>query len=513
MSSGIPLGLQPLSDINPTPGFISQAVIAETDKYGFGADRDFSSILSGTKPDAAYKIRDTTMAADRGFHPVQLLMSDIGIMDEGENIPIPYYTGDASDTKDASGPTTIGGSAMVAASGDGDELLLANLTQALNPTHNKRTGEGVGSGTVGNKVDLVAEVDLETTSTPTSHTVVSSVTIDNPTRVRIEFTTAARVTAGQVGLIEITGTCLDGSGKTDKYEDVTEQFTITTDGDVRPTDVNSQVFFKTVTAVKSSNFKAGKFKVTVQDTAEVVKFNGQDNKLTRFWVIEIAKGIFLNLYTGVITTGMSFDFDRGSPIVYDVGFTGRSAFLNEDINGRKGAAAKKLGPATAANSPRLQIATTEVLTGWQCELRLNGVPAAITAATFNMQQNLTPTGAISGERPEAVKPVRSVRNSTIDMTVIYAPENDFARLFRNNITMRAELIIKHAPYGGFPWRKAFIFPQAQVNANVDAEAGEGLMTQDIGIKAFTSGIGLATPDDVEIICDYSKYHPVLPIAA
>ena len=517
----IPLNLSPLEDLDPTVGFVSQMIIAEADTYadqaGFtgiatGAGHDFASILgtpsaAGIAPvgvrnvDPGAIAANTLYSANRGFHPVQPLSTDLNLMDEGENIPIPYYTGDAGDTKDASGPTTLGGNIRFPASGDGTELVFANLMQSLAPTHVARTAPGIGAGAIPAAITTVSSTALGTTSSFTSHTVVATVHA-SPASATIAFSTATRVAAGTVAMIEVTGTALDGSGSVDSYTEVTEQFMVPASGSAAPPNIITDVRWKTITAVRSLGFMAGDITVTTRDTAEVVTFEAQDNRLRRFWITEVAKGIVINVYTGVIITGMNFNFNRTSPVIFDTQFTGRRGFLYRDLNGREGNNAIK----TAATG--LRVGTTEVFTGWQCELTLNGVPAAITDATFTLAQNLQPTGVISRQRHEEVRPVRATRNVTIDCTVVYSPQNDFARLFRNNVTMNSNVNIFHSPFAGFPWRTSFQMPQAQIMSNPDAETPEGLLTQNIRIKSFVSGIGLGSPDDVRIVSDYSGYVPV-----
>ena len=365
----------------------------------------------------------------------------------------------------------------------GTELLFGNITQTPLPNV---------SASATTATTIVASATI-----PTGKTALTVVvpTFVNPARLTISLTNP--VIVGDTAVIRITGTCLDGSGEI-ATTTVTEEIPFETG--ITGNTIVSDVYFYTVTAVEVEGWTSGDISITGFDESRTVTFNCQDDKLIRFLILEAAKGIVLNTYSGVISTGLSFTFNRGSAIVYDVGFTGRRAQLYRDLQGRIGGAAAK---TSAAN---VGLATTEVFTGWQCELTLNGTPAAITEATFGMAQNLEPTGAISRRRWEEVKPFRQTRNVTADMTVIYAPENDYARIFRNNFTMaNCRITLLHRPFGGFPWKTSFILPQAQVANNPDAEAGEGLLTQNVRVKSFTSDIGLATPDDIRIECDYSKY--------
>lgn len=473
----VPLGLQPLSALNPTTGFISQMLVAESDGYD---DQDLSRLLA-----AGVAIsRDTSDTTSRGFHPTQPLATDLNIMDEGENIVIPYYTGDASDTKDAAGPTTIGGNVMFPAAGDGTELIYAGLTQTTAPV--------VTGAITATETTIVNDTDLSAAAV----TVVNP-GFDNPVRLKIVLTSPV---AGDAASIEITGTCLDGSGNLTRTT-VTEE--ITYESGVTGSTIITDVHFYDVTAVSHEGWTSGDMTITGIDESRTVRFNSQDNRLIRFWTTEVAKGLVLNVYTGVIPVGMNFTFNRGNAVVYDTQFTGRRAFLYQDLQERMGVAAKK---TSAAN---LGLATTEVFVGWQCELTVNGVRMPVTEATFTMNQNLQPTGVVTGVPWEDVKPFRSVRNVTMDMTNLYDPANNFARIFRSNLTMaNTRLTLKHRPFAGYPWEVSFVMPQVQITNLPDAETPEGLLTQSIRAKSFTSGIGLSVPDDLYIIANYSKYNPV-----
>ena len=513
----VPLGLVPLNEIDPVTGFISQMIIAELDGYGDAdtqAEIDaYTELLTGQTVRVAKK-RDVSASANKGFHPVQPIGYDYNIMAEGENINVPYYTGDASDTKDASGSTTIGGSLMLPAITEGTELIFSALLQSLNPTAVNRTGVGEGSGTTARTaVVSVAGIDpvhAANNDTLQALTVAVHTAPTNPTRARISFGDGVRVDAGGLGKITITGTCQDGEGG---ITTVKEEFDVFPSGAAKPPDILSDVYFLNITASESSGFGVGTAGatriVTIDQTDEskVVTFEANDSALVRFWLMEIVKGITPNLYTGVIPTGMSFEISRNAAIILNTTFTGRRDRLYKDLNFRDDDAAVKTAINGAGNE--LAAASTEIYTGWQCEVVLNGVPAPFTTGTFNYNPNLTPTEAVSQKRWEEVKPVRATRNVNADLTAIFSRQNNFAKIFKNNVTIRnIEVNVVHSPAFGFPWRISFQIPQGQVVSLPEVETPQGLVTQALNIKSFGSGIGLAVPDDMKIIADYSFYNPV-----
>lgn len=508
----IPLGLTELGDINPLTGFISQLIIAEADGY---ADEAYDAYLAGVGNVKYAKRRNVSLPSDKGFHPVQPVGYDYNIMGEGENINVPYYTGDASDTKDASGSTTIAGSVMFPAITEGTELIFASLLQALDPESVNRDSPGVGSGTTDRAAlnVLAATIDpvhATNNDTLTAVTVLGSLSFPpNPTRAKIEFGNSVRVTGGGLGIVEITGTCQDGEGG---VITVTEPFEVMTNGSSKPSDIMSDVYWIEITGVRTSGFSGvddsnRTIGISVTDKAKVVTFVPNDSALVRFWLMEIVKGVVPNIYSGVIPTGMSFEISRDSAIIFNTSFTGRRDRQYRDLNNREDTNAVKTAINGASNE--LAVASTEIMTGWQCEIVLNGQRAAFTDGTFNYQPNLTPTGAVSGKRWEEVKPVRATRNVNAELTAIYAPENNFAKVFKNNITIRnIEINLVHSPFGGFPWRVSFIIPQGHITSLPDVETPQGLITQALNIKSFGSGIGLSAPDDMVIKADYSFYNPV-----
>ena len=482
----VPLGLRPLEELDPSVGFISQALFAEADSY---SDENYSRLLNASDEAIA---RDVTDTDSRGFHPTQPLVTDINIMDEGENIVIPYYTGNAADTKDATGPTTIGGNAMFPASGDGTELLFANLLQSRLPTVVSPAVTTVRIVLASNNGDLSAAIPAVTNP-------------DLPNPARLNITVASPVVAGDKAVIYVTGTCLAGDGSLSRVE-VTEEFEF--ESGASGVAFMSDVYFYEVTAITHEGWTSGNIGITVTDESRIVTFTPQDDRLVRFLICEAAKGLVLNTYFGVIATGMNFTFSRDSAVVYDTQFTGRRALLYQDLQGRMGNLA---GKTSAAN---LGLATTEVFTGWQCEVTLNGTRLAATETTFGMAQNLTPTGVISGKPWEEVKPYRGTRNVNIDSSVIYAPQNNFARIFRNNLAIaNVRVTLLHRPFAGYPWSTSYIMPQCQVTNLPDTETPEGLLLQNIRIKSYTRQIGLAVPDDVRIECAYSRYNQVREFAA
>ncbi len=549
----IPLNLKPISEINPSTGFISQMLIAETNDirtpapgipqdgyYYLGGLTDLAASEGGARTVAATQNGDFGRLLDgfaqigsagpflgvakkavnegtivEGFHAVQPLGVDFNIMDSGETIPVPYFVGNAGDTKDAAGETDVIGSTLFSASADGDETIFANLMQSLNPDHVKRTGIGVGSGAIATAASpLVAQATLGTTA-EVNHTIITAgASPVNPTRVLITFDANAAVAAGGTGVIEVEGTCLSGYGP-ESYTTLKEEFFFKTGG---TTTFYTDVHYKTITSIKSRGFSAGQITVTILDTAEVVTFTSQDNLLRRFWIMEVAKGTILNVYTGVLATGLDFEFSRGNTAIqYTVPLKGRRGFLYRDLNGRDKASAIK------TDASNLVAASTEIMTGWQAELILGGsligniivggVRAPVRTATFSCNQNFDNTGAVTGVPWEDVKPYRQRRNVTITSEAIATPENDYSRIFKNNSSYAAAININHYPFGGMAWRKSFILKNAQLTVLPEIETPEGLLVQPLSMKSFVSGIGLAIPDDLRIVCDYSAYSPVVNLAA
>jgi len=469
--------------------------------------------------------------AERKFHPVQPLITESGLRGGGENIPLPYKTGNSAMTKNAPGAVSVEGNLMFAGTGDGMEMVYRMMTQDRNPTVApiaSRTLAQLGAEqTVASNYNLVTSDALSvateiTAAGETLFTNLQSISgLDDgiadiagaPRKipVRLDIDPSVAPGSGNVGVIQLNGY--------DKDRLPLQETLVWSSGHESQKTRN---YFTGLTSYSTSGWaSAGTFSVKYTDTARKVTFTPQDQELVAFWFVRLVRGITPTMFSGVVGNNFSVTLGRDTPIEWTVECLGKRSWPNRNLRGEEWNAGS--GDITNANRRGRRVvldnsigfADPEIFTGWQCELSIGGTRMSLIDATMSLNQNLENSGVITGDRYEESPPFRGTdRELMVDGTVVYAPENNLSQIYLNNETLNdVRLSLRNRPRGGFPWLTRFLFPTTQINTNPDpASPRDGRITQTFNLKCFTEGVG-GGPKDYSIETFVTNYKAVREFAA
>ena len=473
--------------------------------------------------------------AENKFHPVQPLITEASIRGGGENIALPYRTGNSAQTKDAPGPVSIEDSIMFANTGDGMELVYRMMTQDREPevtmvdggpeTNAKiRTVVEAESLATGSSLvrtpqdsDLAGDKFVNFNSpNPTggsnwliSQNHLNDKVVDttaNPRKIPVRLEIDPSAAPNGTGIIKLEGY--------DKNRLPVEEYLVWTDGNAcQPT----KNFYTGLKAYSSSGWATGTtFSIKFLDKSRKVVYTPQDEELVAFWFTRLVRGVTPTMFSGIIGSEFSAALGRDTPLEWTVGCLGKRQWPNTNIRGEEW----NSGDGTITENNRrgrkvlldksIGFAPPEIFTGWQCEVDMGGTRLAIIDGTLNINQNLENSGVITGDRYEESPPFRSTdRETMLDGTVVYAPENNLSQVYLDNATIENVFLnLRNRPRGSFYWLHRFIFDSTQINTNPDpASPRDGRISQAFNLKCFTEGIG-GGPKDYRIETFVSEYTPV-----
>ena len=441
-------------------------------------------------------------AAARKFHPVQPLIIESSLRGGGENIPLPYKTGNSAMTKDAPGPISVEEGLVFAGTGDGMEMFYRMMTQTRNPDV-----VDIGSGQDSSKQTLLAAGALNDVLSDAAVTGVTAPTLVNLSElndgvdsgkipVRLDLTPSSAAAISGIGLVQIRGKDKDGL-------DI-QEYVVWNATDIAKTDKSKKTrnYYVSVTNYVSSGWTAGTLEIACTDTSKKVTYTPQDDELVAFWFIRLVRGITPTLFSGVIGNSFEVALGRDTALEWNVTCLGKRSWPNTNIRG-VAATNPAAGPASGGRVPiddSIGFADPSIFTGWQCELDIGGTRMALIDSTLSINQNLENSGVITGDRYEETRPFRGTdREVMLDGTVVYSPENNLSQVYLDNTTLEdVQLNLRNRPRGGFYWLTRFVFPTTQINTNPDpASPRDGRISQTFNLKCFTEGIG-GGPKDYRI---------------
>ena len=246
------------------------------------------------------------------------------------------------------------------------------------------------------------------------------------------------------------------------------------------------------------------------ERARKVVFTPQDQELVAFWFVRLVKGITPNMYSGVIVNELSIALARDTALEATCTCLGKRVWNNRNLRGEEWSETDSSVGRKVDLDASIGFANPDIFTGWQCEVNIGGTRAALIDATMSINQNLENSGVITGDRYEETEPFRGTdRETMVDGTIVYAPENNLSEIYLRNETLEdVKLKLRNKPRGGFYHLTQFDFGTTQLNTNPDpASPRDGRISQVFNLKCFTEGIG-GGPKDYAITCFFSDYTPV-----
>ena len=442
------------------------------------------------------------------FYKHQPRIVEGGLREDGSLVDIPIKTGNAGMNRYATGPLDITDGFMVTGACDGSALIYRMITQMKDP------GEGVAlNATSATEAEVVANALVTASMT----VVPIPATITNPVKLKITPNSSATLASGKTSaVIKITGTVIDGlDSKGESFTTLTESVTLTSEQVEAGTVVETDSYFKTVTAVSGTpadwDSTNGQIKITCQDNAKQVTFTPQDDELVAFWDIEWTKGTIPNLYRRIIANEVSISVTRTEAIIFALTCLGKDALTYTNFVGNKWTPdSTSSNYPTKSDASELDFASDETFTGWQAalELELGGtvIEFPLLDSTLTINQNMVNSDVISGSRFQSSPPVRNGnRDTALTGTVVFTPENNLSNAFRNNLTWNnVKLVLRNAPLAGFPWQTEIIFRKAQLRVSPDpASPRNERINQTFELMAFTEEISGAL--EYQIIANYADY--------
>ena len=499
----------------------SQGLLTTLSKISTLADIDVGTALKASPAEndivifSAAATGLTGFAAPEGnFHPVQPLIIESSLRGGGENIPLPYKTGNSAMTKDAPGPISVEEGMVFAGTGDGMEMLYRMMTQTRLPTAT-RLNTANPTGDVATALTLSSGSTLTTgtgTLTDISGNLISlstfndgiSDTTSNPRKVpvRLDATPSGAPGTGNIGLVEIKGR--------DKDNLPIQEFLVWSGADAAAKKTKN--YYIKLDSYASSGWESSQtLAIAYTDTSHRVVYEPQDAELVAFWFVRLVRGITPTLFSGVIGNSFELALGRDTALEWNVTCLGKRSWPNRNLRGIE-ATDPGSGPGTGGRVPladSIGFADPNIFTGWQCELDIGGTRMALIDSTLSINQNLENSGVITGDRYEESQPFRGTdRDVMVDGTVVYSPENNLSQVFLDNVTLEdVQLNLRNRPRGGFYWLTRFVFPTTQINTNPDpASPRDGRISQTFNLKCFTEGVG-GGPKDYRIetyVPDYSQ---------
>ena len=446
--------------------------------------------------------------SEERFHPVQPLIIESSLRGGGENIPLPYKTGNSAMTKDAPGPISVEEGMVFAGTGDGMEMFYRMMTQdklpSSDPIHSTQiTTEQtlIAAGALGDNIGTYVHSGIATpTLAPLSALNDDAGTGKVP--VKLDVTPSAAPDSGKTGLVKIEGTDKDGLQ--------IQEFLAWATGNATQKTKN---YYNSVTRYSSSGYTAQTLKIACTDTSRKVTYTPQDEELVAFWFVRLVTGITPRLFSGVIGNSFEASLGRDAAIEWNVSCLGKRTWPNRNIRGEEWGGAdgtdNTKGRRVKLDSS-IGFANPTIFTGWQCELDIGGTRMALIDSTLSINQNLENSGVITGDRYEEAQPFRGTdREVMVDGTIVYSPENNLSQVYLDNTTLEdVNLNLRNRPRGGFYWLTRFNFPTTQINTNPDpASPRDGRISQAFNLKCFTEGVG-GGPKDYSIETYVPDYTPV-----
>ena len=456
------------------------------------------------------KSADATDADDANsvdiFYKHQPRIVEGGLREDGTLVDIPIKTGNAGMNRYATGPLDITDGFMVTGACDGSALIYRMITQMKDP------GEGEALNATSSSEHTIV---TDAAATAAMAIVAIPATITNPVKVKIVPGASSTLIANKASTnVKITGTVIDGlDSKGETFTTLTETVTLTSDQVENATTVETDSYFKTVSAVSAVAADWGTnnntFAVTCQDNAKQVTFTPQDDELVAFWDIEWTKGTVPNLYRRIIANEVSISVTRTEAIIFALTCLGKDALTYTNFVGNKWTP-----DSTSSDYPKksdaseLSFASDETYTGWQAALELGGdvIEFPLLDSTLTINQNMVNSDVISGSRFQSSPPVRNGnRDTALTGTVVFTPENNLSNAFRNNLTWNdVKLVLRNAPLAGFPWQTEIVFRKAQLRVSPDpASPRNERINQTFELMAFTEEISGAL--EYQIIANYADY--------
>ena len=378
----------------------------------------------------------------------------------------------------------------IAFSGSGTALVLAMLTQTLNPVWNTY---GATGQTLPAAVNVIDDQPLKNTSG--AFTVANDVSSFN-SPVKVVNTPTAATISGSQASVTYTGT--------DHQDRVISERLVWTP--TAPTaEMTTKLWYKTITGSTSQGWEEAaskKLTATAQDRSVEVIFIPNDLILRRFWTIMLSKGIVPNRYYGCILNEATMEVTNEAFMALTCSFLGRKADLYTNLAGDTGPTAR------ADSKAALSEASAEVFSGPQTKLfGEGGIELSMQDTTVSFAQELEYANTY-GQRFQASSPGRSTKRLVqFDGQGLYAPENNMSSYFENNQTMRdVRLQMKEDGVGAYPYEATLEGDEGQFTADPDpAVSDEGIILQNLIFKLVTSG---GKTSEYQWRCRYPEYDQV-----
>lgn len=380
---------------------------------GFGSDLPTLSKAVNSKVTA-----DTNTGGD--IFPRQPLIASMGVSIGGNTVDIEQLKGGADMPKTAQGSFTVGGDIICNIPiRNGMELIHRNITQDRNPAAKYH-----GGTTYPSEWEIVAESDANDDEATHTHTAKPSA-IKNEVNPNVVISNSPSIASGAIeAVVTIEGTDRNGVA--------ISRITSWTASDLTTTTKVAGGFFKTITAVKSKGFGAGKVEVNATDLATELTFTPYDSEIVDYFDIEVGIGnlVPFSFYGGVINT-VAFSMSRDEVVQYTLG----TLFGNVGIRKSLSNGTSPTAFPSGVNTP-----VPEVYVGTQCEVEVAGTSVPLDSATVNLNQSYIPSPYI-GKTLWPKKPRRNAyRSISLSLTFPATSQNNWLQYFQTHATFEDVIV-------------------------------------------------------------------------
>ena len=250
-----------------------------------------------------------------------------------------------------------------------------------------------------------------------------------------------------------------------------------------------------------------------QDTWTQVTFNQQDRELLPGWTLEARKGTIPFTYVGVTPSETSITLARNSALTFDMNVIAYDSSPYKDLQDNEvekdGSTGFDISDKMAKGYHNFVEASDTLFTGWQAYLNIvepaTVIPIRVplTEATLSINHNLAQAPLIVGDRRPGPPYRETLREVTLNGTILFTRERDWVNLFRRNADFTdCRLVLENRTVGGFPYKLYIEFGIGQLMNSPDPEVSDiGLITQTFSMKFRETKTGAADDFNFNIITD------------